>query len=410
MLVLILVAYLALAPTGRYLVRAAWAEGRILANRRSITSIIDDPSTRPAIASRLRLVLAARSFAAESIGLKAKDSFTTYSQLERDTLVLVLSGAYPDRLEAYTWWFPIVGRVPYKGFFDFNAARDAARSLAARGFDVYLRPSPAFSTLGWFNDPLLSTTLGEDTLDLANTVVHELTHNTFYAAGQAVFNESFANFVGARGSAWFFRSRGAPAAADEADARWGDDKLMARFWAELYYRVDSAFKAHPADSAARILARDTLYARARRALVDSLGPRLRTIPPRALTRIRLDNAALLAHRLYNTDLDLFDEIWVEEHGNLRATVRRVIELAKSNPKHPFDALRAWVAGGGAGLQRAAYAQPPNRPLSRARKSMAGAAAAFGAPSGGADAGSCGTTRCILSRTPRSMNRESWSIE
>ena len=347
-LVLIIVAYLALAPTGRYLVRAAWAEGRILAGRRSIADLVGDPATRPQISSRLRLVLAARSFAAESIGLKARDSFTTYSQLERDTLVLVLSGAYPDRLVSYTWWFPIVGRVPYKGYFDFGAARAAERSLAKKGFDVYLRPSPAFSTLGWFNDPLLSTTLGEDTVDLANTVVHELTHNTYYAPGQAVFNESFANFVGARGSAWFFRVRGSSAAADQADARWADDKLMARFWARLYYEVDSAFKAHPADSAARIAARDTLYVRARHALVDSLAPQLRTIPPRALARIRLDNAALLAHRLYNTDLDLFDQVWVKEHGNLRATVERIIDLARSDRKHPFDALRAWVTAGGAG--------------------------------------------------------------
>jgi predicted aminopeptidase len=347
-LVLLVVAYLALAPTGRYLVRAAWAEGRILAKRRSIADIVRDPATRPRVADRLRLVLAARSFAAESVGLDAKDSFTTYSQLERDTLVLVLSGAYPDRLASYTWWFPIVGRVPYKGYFDFAAARAAARALAAKGFDVYLRPSPAFSTLGWFNDPLLSTTLGEDTVDLANTVIHELTHNTYYAAGQAVFNESFANFVGARGSAWFFRVRGSPAAADEADARWSDDKVMARFWAQLYHTVDSAFKAHPADSAARIAARDTLYARARRALVDSLGPQLRTIPRSALGRIRLDNAALLAHRLYNTDLDLFDQVWVKEHGNLRATVRRIVDLAKSNPKHPFEPLRSWVMGARAG--------------------------------------------------------------
>jgi predicted aminopeptidase len=260
----------------------------------------------------------------------------------------VLSGAYRDKLRARTWWFPVVGRVPYKGYFDFAAARDAARALAAKGFDVYLRPSPAFSTLGWFNDPLLSTTLGEDTVDLANTVIHELTHNTYYAAGQAVFNESFANFVGARGSAWFFRVRGSPAAADEADARWSDDKVMARFWAQLYHTVDSAFKAHPADSAARIAARDTLYARARRALVDSLGPQLRTIPRSALGRIRLDNAALLAHRLYNTDLDLFDQVWVKEHGNLRATVRRIVDLAKSNPKHPFEPLRSWVMGARAG--------------------------------------------------------------
>jgi predicted aminopeptidase len=275
------VAYLVLAPTGRYLVRAAWEEAGILWRRRPIANIVADSATPPAVAAKLRLVLAARAFASDSVGLRANESFTTYSKLDSDTLVLVLSGAYRDRLASYTWWFPIVGRVPYKGYFDFEAAKKAARDLDARGFDVYLRPSPAFSTLGWFNDPLLSTSLRADSLDLANTVIHELTHNTFYASGSAVFNESFANFVGARGSAWFFRSRGAVRAAEEADARWSDNKVMSRFWAQLYHTVDSAFKAHPTDSLARLAARDTLYARERREAIDVLGPQLRTIGPRA---------------------------------------------------------------------------------------------------------------------------------
>ncbi len=338
-ILLLAIAYLALSPTGRYLVRAAWAEAGILARRRSIADLVDDSTTPPQTADKLRLVLAARSFAADSIGLRTKQSFTTYSKLNRDTLVLVLSGAYPDRLAPYTWWFPVVGRVPYKGFFDFPAAKTAARDLEGRGFDVYLRPSPAFSTLGWFNDPLLSTSLRADTLDLANTVIHELTHNTFYAPGSAVFNESFANFVGARGSAWFFRSRGSPKAADEADARWSDEKVLSRFWARLYHSVDSAFKAHPSDSLARLAARDTLYARARRDAVEVLGPQLRTIGPRALERIRLDNAALLAHRIYDTDLDAFDQIWFAEQGDLKKTIARIIDLAKSRPKDPFGALR-----------------------------------------------------------------------
>ena len=344
-LVLVGLGFLALAPTGHYLLRAAWSEGSILVHRRQISTIVADPRTPPQVAAKLRLVLAARAFAADSVGLAAKQSFTTYTQLDRDTLVLVLSGSYPDRLEPYTWWFPIVGRVPYKGYFDFKQARDAERQLAARGFDVYLRPSSAFSTLGWFNDPLLSTTLAADSIDLANTVIHELTHNTYYAPGGADFNESFANFVGARGSAWFFRTRGSPAAADEADARWSDEKLMARFWAELYHSVDSAFKAHPAagDSAARVAAGDTVYARARREAIDVLGPQLRTIGPRALEHMRLDNAVLLARRIYDTDLDVFDQLWVEENADLRKTVVAIIQLAKGRPDDPFGALRDFVA-------------------------------------------------------------------
>jgi predicted aminopeptidase len=344
---LVLLLYLVLSPTGRYLVRAAWEEGKILAHRQPIVDIVAD-STAPAVQRRkLQIVLAARSFAGDSIGLRARQSFTTYSRLEHDTLVLVLSAAYRDRLEAYTWWFPIVGRVPYKGFFDFGLARTTARRLASDGFDVYLRPSPAFSTLGWFNDPLVSTSLNADSLDLANTVIHELTHNTFYASGQAVFNESFANFVGARGSAWFFRSRGQSDAGDEADARWGDEKLMARFWDRLYHTIDSAYKTHPGSDTAhvreRIEARDTVYRRARRELVEVLGPKLRTIGPRVLERMRLDNAALIARRIYLTDLDLFDALWIREGQDLKRSIDQIVALAKSKPNDPFGALRAWVA-------------------------------------------------------------------
>lgn len=346
-LLLTLLLYLVLAPTGRYLVRAAWEEGKILARRRPITDIVADSATSVATRRKLEIVLAARAFASESIQLRARRSFTTFSGLQHDTLVLVLSAAYRDRLKAYTWWFPIVGRVPYKGFFDFGAARTTARSLDREGFDVYLRPSPAFSTLGWFNDPLVSTSLNADSIDLANTVIHELTHNTFYAPGQAVFNESFANFVGARGSAWFFRSRNQPDAADEADARWSDDRVMARFWERLYHSIDSAYKAHPGDDSThvreRIAARDTVYHQARTELVEVLGPQLHTIGPRVLERMRLDNAALMARRIYLTDLDLFDAVWAREGQDLKKTINRIIALAKSKPKDPFGALREWVA-------------------------------------------------------------------
>ncbi|HEX6966978.1 MAG TPA: aminopeptidase [Gemmatimonadaceae bacterium] len=343
-LVVIVALFLALTPIGRYLAHAAWAEGRILADRRPIAGIITDPQADPRVRHKLELVLAARRFAVDSVGLVAGESFTTYSRVEHDTLVLVLSGAYQDRLEPYTWWFPIVGRVPYKGFFDFSAAFAAARQLEARGYDAYVRPSAAFSTLGWFNDPLLSTTLRGDSVELANTVIHELTHNTFYAPGQAVFNESFANFVGTRGAAWFFRARGDSARAAASDAEWEDERAMGRFWDALYASLDSAFTAHPSSKAARLAARDTVYERAEALFNDSTIPALHTIHPRTRVRLRLNNASLLANRIYRTRLDLFDAVYDREGHDLRRTVRRIIALAKSRPKDPFGAVGEWVGG------------------------------------------------------------------
>lgn len=308
--------------------------------------MVRDDSLPLLIRRKLQVVLDARAFARDSLGLDAKESFTTYTQLRRDTLVLVLSGVYPDRLKQKTWWFPIVGSVPYKGYFDVDHARHAADDLKKEGFDVYLRPASAFSTLGWFNDPLVSSTLRADSIDLVNTVIHELTHNTYYAPGGATFNESFANFVGSRGAAAFFRSRGSTDAAEEAEARWYDDRVLGAFWGSLYKRIDSAFKAHPGDSsrARRIAVRDTIYRAARDTLIHVLGPRLRVIGPHVLERMRIDNAAVMARRVYLTDVNLFDALWQKDGRDARRTIAHVIQIAKADKaRKPFEALRGVVS-------------------------------------------------------------------
>ncbi len=326
-------------PTACYLSRGAWEEAKILSRRKPISAMLADPRTTPELKAKLTVVEAARRFAHDSLGLNTGQSFTTYSYVEHDTLVLVLSAAYRDELIPYTWWFPIVGRVPYKGYFDFAAGQRAAADLKSQGFDVEIRPSAAFSTLGFFNDPLLNTALRADSLDLANTVIHEVTHNTYYAPGSVPFNESFASFVGARGAAALFRSRGDSAAAARVDARWQDDKLLGAFWASLSHTLDSAFKAHPTDRAARLAVREVIYGAARMTLVDSIAPRLTTISPLYAQRVRLDNAALLARRVYGSGLDSFDSLWVQNCRDLRATIVEIIAVAKRDPKDPFGAVK-----------------------------------------------------------------------
>jgi len=339
---LAVVTFLTLVPIGRYLARAAWEEGKILARREPIVALITAPGTDAALRAKLALVLDARRFAIDSLGLKAEQEFTTYSRLDRDTLVLVLSAAYRDSLAFRTWWFPVVGRVPYKGFFDFEQGKREATQVDADGFDAVLRPASAFSTLGWFNDPLLPTTLALDSLELANTIIHELVHTTYYAPGQAVFNESFANFVGSRGAERFFRSRGQVAAADEVATRWDDERVFGLFWSALYTSLDSAFAAHPGNRAARLVARDTVFTRAREQLRTTLAPQLRTMDSTALARIRLNTAAVLARRIYLTDLDLFERVHARQQHDIRASIATLIELARAEKKSPYTAVRRYL--------------------------------------------------------------------
>jgi predicted aminopeptidase len=329
-------AVLVATPTGRYLARAGWEEGRILARRRPIARLVADPAVPAATRAKLRLVLEARAFAEDSLGLPAGETFTQFTQLDGDTLVLVLSGARRDLLEPVTWWFPIVGRVPYKGFFLRAEALRAEAALRAQGYDAYLRPAPAFSTLGWFNDPLLSTTLAGDSVEVVTTVIHELTHNRYYARDGAVFNESFANFVGARGAERFFRARGDTAGAVQAVARWADDRRLAAVWLRLATTLDSAFAAHPGagQRERRLALRDSVYAAARRWLVDSVAPTLEAIDPRYAAVVRLDNAALLARRIYLTDLEAFERVYAAEGRDLRRAIDRLIETASTSGAPP----------------------------------------------------------------------------
>lgn len=340
--VVLTIAFLTLVPIGRYLARAAYEEGRILARRQPIASIIADASTDAALRAKLQLVLDARRFAIDSLGLTAQQEFTTFSRLDRDTLVLVLSAAYRDSLAFRTWWFPVVGNVPYKGFFDFEQGRREAKQVDADGYDAVLRPASAFSTLGYFNDPLLPTTLALDTLELANTIIHELVHTTYYAPGQAVFNESLANFAGSRGAERFFRSRGQPRAADDVARRWAEERVFGLFWSALYASMDSAFAAHPGDRAARLVARDTVFVRARTRLRTELAPQLGTMDSASVARIKLNTAAVLARRIYLTDLPLFERVYAQAGSDVRVAIATLLRLAKDEPKAPFASVSRYL--------------------------------------------------------------------
>ena len=342
-LTVVLLAAVAMTPMGCYISRAAFEEGKILARRQPIARVANDKSTDKPTRDKLALVLQAREFARDSLGLKTGESFTTYARLDRDTLVLVLSAAYKDRLQRRMWSFPIVGSFPYKGFFDFDQAKKTAAEMREEGFDVTLGASSAFSTLGWFNDPLVSTTLSGDSITLVNTVIHELLHNTFFAKGKVPFNESFASFVGGRGAEAFFRARGDSASLRQAEADWHDDVLLGLFWADLSRQIEAVFAALPPDSTkARIAARDSVYAQARRHLVDSVAPQLRTYPKGWAERVTLNNAVLLSRRVYAQGLDEFDAVYQREGRDVRKSVLRISELAKSKPDNPEAAITQWL--------------------------------------------------------------------
>ncbi|MBI4539334.1 MAG: aminopeptidase [Gemmatimonadetes bacterium] len=338
-----------------YVLRAGYHEARILAARRPIPKVIADPKTDEATRHKLRLALAARQFARDPLGLDADGSYTTFVRLNRDTLALILSGAQRDRLEPVTWWFPIVGRVPYRGYFGVKEALAAEEKLQEKGFDTYLRPTAAFSTLGWFGDPLLSTLLRYDDVGLVETIIHELTHNTLYLSGHTTFNESFATFVGNRGAIAFFcggRHRGAldRAAPDGGDPercqlardRWADELRFSAFIDGVADELRGLYATQDMTREEKLGRRESVFAAARRRFVADVQPGFRASRYAWFLETPLNNATLLARIRYYHRLADFDAALTRE-DELPAAIERIVASARAlarNDRDPFEALTA----------------------------------------------------------------------
>lgn len=324
-----------------YVIKAGIAEAKILHARRPIADVLTDPTTDADTRGKLAFVVEARRFARDDLGMSPGDAYTTYTKLQHDTLAMVLSAAYKDRLVPKTWWFPIVGRVPYKGFFDEDDAKEAQADLAADGFDTYLRPTTAFSTLGWFNDPMLSTVLRSDAVDVVETVLHELAHRYLFVPGHVDFNESFATFVGRVGAARFFCTRqgGGPDTVKclRAQARWRDYERFSVFVDSLVSDLDRVYGDSSLTSQQKIERRQGIFTHALERFDHDVQPTFEAYSFAGFRDTPLNNATLLARIRYFHRLPDFQALLEEHGGDLRATLE---DLHEHVPQHedPFAAL------------------------------------------------------------------------
>jgi predicted aminopeptidase len=180
---------------GCYYAHLGSGQARLLLGREDIDTLLADPTTPSELRAPLQRVKAVRRFASE-LGLDVGDRYTSYVEWPGDRIVTTVVATAPGEIEPTPFGFPIVGEVPYKGFFDPSWAEAEAAKLGADGYDVCLVPVSAYSTLGWFDDPVTTPLLQGDPGELVETLLHELVHATVFTPSEARFNEGVATFVG----------------------------------------------------------------------------------------------------------------------------------------------------------------------------------------------------------------------
>ncbi|MBL7556790.1 MAG: aminopeptidase [Bdellovibrionaceae bacterium] len=190
-----------------YLAKSAYNQLSLLNQRVPIEEALNDPTLEPSEKQKLLLSQDVRTFAETKLKLNVKKNYSTYVKLDRPYVSYVVSASPKWKLETHLWGFPIVGKMPYKGYFSEKDAKEEADSLKADNFDVYVRGVSAYSTLGWFKDPLLSSMLRYKDHDLVNTIIHESVHATLFIKNEADFNERLATFLGNKGMELYYHAK-----------------------------------------------------------------------------------------------------------------------------------------------------------------------------------------------------------
>jgi predicted aminopeptidase len=271
-----------------------------------------------------------RRFAMEELGLKESKNYTRYVAIDRDYLAAVVSACAPDSFTRYEWRFPVVGTVPYKGFFDPEDARKEAAKLRADGFDVWVRGVDAFSTLGWFRDPLYSYMKDYSAYALADLIIHELLHATVFVKGQVQFNEQLAEFVGSTGARLYIESRFGSDSPEyrEIGSKAADRMAFREFTGALIAELETLYAGNLSREE-KLSEKERIIKAAQEHFAAEYDALFSSENYRNFAELPLNNAYLDLYRLYYEEDNFFLELYQTTCGPTAAGLRRFVNAAKT---------------------------------------------------------------------------------
>ncbi|MCX7787183.1 MAG: aminopeptidase [Spirochaetes bacterium] len=280
-----------------------------------------DPQTR----IFLERVQDIRSFATDTLGLETNSNYTRYVELEQNHLAYVVSATDKISFTPHEWKFPIVGKVPYKGFFQLEDAKTEAERLRDLDLDVWIRTVDAFSTLGYFSDPLYSFMKSYKIHQLAELIIHEQAHATLYVKGQSQFNEEFATFVGREGARLYIRLRFGESSPEYATLEaWEKDQKTFLQEVQQLIRILEDLYATPLTREEKLRRKAILIQEFQQKFLASYEQLFQTESFKGFSKLPVNNAYLYLYRLYYPENQFFQRLYLD----LEKDLPRLLQVTK----------------------------------------------------------------------------------
>jgi len=277
----------------------------------------------------ITLVNDIRKFAMEELGLAMSKNYTRYVELDRDYLAAVVSASAKDSFRRHEWRFPIVGAMPYKGFFNIEDARKERAKLEKKDLDVWVRKVDAFSTLGWFKDPLYSYMRDYSVGRLADLIIHELVHATVFIKGQVKFNEELAEFIGSEGARLYVESRYGADSKEyrESFSSDGEYKNYVAFIQELIAELDKLYSSE-IDRAVKLTEKEKIILAAKERFNAEYDTRFSSDNYRGFSTLPVNNAYLELYRIYHAQDNFYSDLYDSSGKDLPAFVAAAKTITK----------------------------------------------------------------------------------
>jgi predicted aminopeptidase len=325
-----------------YLFHAAAGQLRFLYHAVPVEEVLQQDSLSEGERRRLALVSRIKEFGENELGLKKSGNYETIN-LKNQSPVYTVSASPKDKLSLITWWFPVAGSVPYLGFFDLEAARNQRDRLQATDLDTFLGKAEAYSTLGWFKDPLSLNLIQGSDLNLVETILHEMTHTTLYVKGQGEFNEGLAQLIGKRGALLFFEKTFGPSHPATLEARHSitDELLFSSFLVSLLSELDALYKETQHPYSLKLSEREKVFARHMEKF-KGVRDLMRTGRFANFGQPGLNNAYLMSVGLYHRHYVLFETVLAHKGNSIRELLFFFQGLSKEKG-NLMDKTREWVS-------------------------------------------------------------------